>query len=205
MFCPLTFPRPAIPTSTPPRAQHDITRRNGGRQSGYKFGSIGRRWCSGRTCRGAEAAQATVRGKENGGRGEQVARSQCQHRRLECYTRCERSHRSFAYDLRLIRIWSRPTASYCPRAEHHPRRHPSRYRHQRSHRPPPPELQLRDPQMHSPHTHFGRDFYCPAIPRRPAAVRDDNIGYFDTLLSWHNDIDHGRCNVWSVLHRRLYS
>jgi hypothetical protein len=59
---------------------------------------------------------------------------------------------------------SRPTSSYCSRAECTPRIATSRPRDQRCHRSTSTKLQLRDPQMHTPNTDFGSEINSATVP-----------------------------------------
>ncbi|KAJ8115784.1 hypothetical protein OPT61_g2635 [Boeremia exigua] len=86
---------------------------------------------------------------------------------------------------------SRTASPHSSRLERHTRLYPARQRPQRCHRPPPTELQLRDPQMHTPYTDIRREVGSTTVPRRIAALRHDHLRHPDAVLPRHFDADHG--------------
>jgi hypothetical protein len=96
---------------------------------------------------------------------------------------------------------SRPAPPHCPSPERYPRRHPARQRHQRCNRSPSAKLQLRDPQMHTSHTHIWRQVSSTAVSRGAAALRYNYLRHPHAVLPWHHDSDHGRRYLRRMLHR----
>lgn len=68
-----------------------------------------------------------------------------------------------------------PTTPGCSRFKCHSRINTPRQRYQRCHRPTPAKLQLRDPQMHTSHTHIRRKVNSIAISRRATSIRYNDI------------------------------
>jgi hypothetical protein len=71
--------------------------------------------------------------------------------------------RLIVYRLNIADICSRPASPHCPCSERHTRLYPARQRYQRCNRTASTQLQLRDPQMYTPHTHVRRQVDSPAV------------------------------------------
>jgi hypothetical protein len=97
--------------------------------------------------------------------------------------------------------YSRPASPYCSRAERASRLDTTRSRDQRCDRTTTTQLQLRNSQMHTPHTHIRRKVDSIAVPRGLVAVCDHHIRHPHTLLFRDYHTHNGRCHLRRMLHR----
>ena len=84
-----------------------------------------------------------------------------------------------------------PASAYSSCPECDPRRDSARPRNQRRHRAPTAQLQLRDPQMYTPHTDIRSQVDSFAVSRGIAAIRNHHIRHSDAILPWYFDVDNG--------------